>query len=165
MNKTALLMIALIFGTAAAAPAAQIAPNMPAPAFSLKDLGGRTVTLADLKGKVVVLNFWATWCLPCRAEVPDFVAFYAENAAKGLEIVGVSLDTETAAKVRGFVQTNKMTYPVAMFSDKIVKDYGPIDAIPTTFIIDKTGRVRHTEVGRLSRESLEQWFSKLAAEK
>jgi peroxiredoxin len=163
MKKTSLMIIAAVL--AAAPLGAQIAPNMPAPGFSVKDLGGKAVTLESLKGKIIVLNFWATWCPPCRAEIPDFVSFYAANKAKDLEIVGVSVDTDTASQVSAFVQKNKMPYPVAMFSDKIVRDYGPIDAIPTTFIIDKKGRIRHVQVGILSRAILDQWFAKLSQEK
>jgi peroxiredoxin len=163
VNKTALLTIALILG--AAALTAQIVPNMPAPAFTLKDLNGKSISLADLRGKIIVLNFWATWCPPCREEIPDFVEFYNQNKATGLEIVGVSVDNIPAAQVQAFVNKNKMTYPVAMFTEKIVRDYGPIDAIPTTFIIDKTGRVRYTQVGMMGRDALARWYGKLAAEK
>jgi peroxiredoxin len=159
------LIVAITAALSAAANAGQIAPNMPAPGFSLKDLGGKPVTLDSYRGKVVILNFWATWCPPCRAEIPDFVDVYNANKVKGLEIIGVSVDTIPAAQVLTFVQKYKITYPVAMFSKKIVGDYGPIDAIPTTFIIDKTGRVRHTQVGILEKETLEGWVSKLSAEK
>ena len=157
----------LLIAAALAAPAlsAQIVPNMPAPAFSIKDMSGKTITLDGLKGKVVVLNFWATWCAPCRAEVPDFVSFYNENKAKGLEILGVSVDTNTAGQVPEFVQKNKVSYPVAMVTKIILRDYGPIDAIPTTFIIDKTGRVRYTQVASMDKETLAEWFAKLSAEK
>ena len=162
--KIVVLAIAAVLA-AAAALSGQIVPNMPAPKFSLKDLSGNAVTLDGLRGKVLVLNFWATWCPPCRAEIPDFVEFYNANKSKGLEIVGVSVDTNTASGVPSFVRNNKMTYPVAMMTEKILRDYGPIDSIPTTFIIDKAGRVRHTEVGIVAKETLASWFAKLSAEK
>jgi len=163
--KTKALVFAIAAVLAAAPLGAQIVPNTSAPAFSIKDMTGKTITLDSLKGKVVVLNFWATWCPPCRAEVPDFVDVYNANKAAGLEILGISVDTNTASQVPEFVQKNKITYPVAMFTNKIVRDYGPIDAIPTTFIIDKTGRVRYTQVALMDKETLVKWFTKLAAEK
>jgi len=163
MKKTALPIIAAVL--MAAALSAQIVPNTPAPGFSLKDLGGKAITLESLKGRIIVLNFWATWCPPCRAEIPDFVAFYAANKDKGLEIVGVTVDTIPASQVLAFARQNKMSYPVAMSTEKILGSYGPIDAIPTTFIIDKTGRIRHTQVGLLSKDVLELWFAKLSREK
>lgn len=159
------LAAAIAVAFTAAALSSQIVPNMPAPAFSIKALNGKTITLDSLKGKVAVLNFWATWCPPCRAEIPDFVAFYNANSSKGLEILGISVDTATASQVPGFVRNNKIPYPVAMFTEKIVRDYGPIDSIPTTFIVDKNGRVRHAEVGIVDKETLAAWFTKLSAEK
>jgi len=155
----------LCVGILAAGLAAQIQPGTLAPAFSLQDLGGRTISLADLKGKIVVLNFWATWCPPCRAEIPDFIDFYNQNRTNNLEIVGVSVDELTVQQLQPFVQKNKMTYPVALASPKIVRDYGPIDAIPTTFILDRLGRIRHTQVGLMEKKDLAAWFQKLSGEK
>jgi cytochrome c biogenesis protein CcmG/thiol:disulfide interchange protein DsbE len=163
-KRTLVLAIAAVLITAAGL-SAQLAENSPAPAFTLKDLAGKTITLDALRGKVVVLNFWATWCPPCRAEIPDFIEFYKENKTKGLEIVGVSVDTNTASQVPGFVQQNKIPYPVAMFTSKIIDNYGPIDAIPTTFVIDKTGRVRRVQVGMMDKETLASVFAQLSAAK
>ena len=163
MKKTAaLLIIALAAGFA---PLAALVPNQPAPAFTIKSLDGKTLVLADLKGKIVVVNFWATWCPPCRAEIPDFVEFYNQNKAKGLEIVGVSVDEMTPQQLRPFVDKNKMSYPVALVNEKILKDYGPISAIPTTFVIDKKGVVRHAQEGMMDKQSLTALFQKLSAEK
>ena len=163
MKKTAaFLIIALAAGFA---PLAAIVPNQPAPAFTLKSLDGKTLALSELKGKIVVVNFWATWCPPCRAEIPDFVEVYEQNRAKGLEIVGVSVDEMTPQQLRPFVDKNKMSYPVALVTDKILRDYGPISAIPTTFIIDKKGIIRHAEEGMMDKQTLTTLFQKLSAEK
>jgi len=161
MRKVLVLLIAAL---AVSVPLAALVPNQPAPGFTLKSLDGKTLSLADLKGKVVVVNFWATWCPPCREEIPDFVAFYNENRAKGLEIVGVSVDEKTAQQVKPFVDQNKMGYPVAMVTEKILRDYGPIQAIPTTFVIDKKGIVRYAQEGMLDKAALTAMFKKYSAE-
>ena len=122
-----------------------IRPELPpnslagiAPAFSLPDLNGKTVSLADLKGHVVILDFWATWCPPCRREIPDFVNLQNEYGSRGLQIVGIALDDQD--KVEAFARENGMNYPVLIGSDEIARRYGGIDGIPTTFIIDRKGK-------------------------
>jgi peroxiredoxin len=116
--------------------------DQPAPDFTLKTLAGDEVELSKLRGKVVIVNFWATWCGPCRAEIPHLNALYDKYAAKGLEIVGVSLDRTGEAGVRAFVEKNGMRYIVAMGNSDVVVKYGGVSAIPTTFIIDREGKVR-----------------------
>jgi thiol-disulfide isomerase/thioredoxin len=118
-----------------------------------------------MKGKVVFLNFWATWCPPCREEIPDFVAFYNQNASRGVEIVGLSVDRLSPDELRSFVQKNKMSYPVAFATKQIINAYEPGPYIPTTIIIDKQGRIRDKQVGGLNKETLADWFQKLSAEK
>jgi peroxiredoxin len=139
-----------------------------APNFKLTDLNGRQISLADYKGKVLFLNFWATWCPPCRAEIPDFVEAYAEQKANGLEILGISLDTKGKEIVVSFVDKYKINYPVVLESrqatEKIINDYQPGQYIPATIIIDKSGRIRHKEVGVLDKETLLKHFQRLNAE-
>jgi peroxiredoxin len=112
-----------------------------APDFSIPDLAGKTITLSDFKGKVVILDFWDTWCPPCRKEIPDFVTLYNENKDKGLVIIGLAFGREGKDKVVQFSKDKEITYPVVIATDKVVEDFGPFDGIPTTFIIDKKGNI------------------------
>jgi cytochrome c biogenesis protein CcmG/thiol:disulfide interchange protein DsbE len=155
----------IILGTAGSVAAAAQANYPQAPAFSLKDLNGKTMALEDFKGKILFLNFWATWCPPCRAEIPDFIEFYGQNKDKGLEVVGLSVDNLTPQQLLSFVQKNKMTYPVAFATEKIIRDYEPGEFIPTTIVIDRQGRIRHKQVGAMNKETLAGIFQKLASEK
>jgi len=139
-----------------------------APDFRVTDLAGKTISLSDYKGKVLFLNFWATWCPPCRAEIPDFIEAYAEQKANGLEILGISVDTAGKSTVAAFVEKYKINYPVVLETKentrKIINDYQPGQYIPTTFVIDKTGRIRHKQVGAVDKETLLKYFAQLAAE-
>jgi cytochrome c biogenesis protein CcmG, thiol:disulfide interchange protein DsbE len=117
-----------------------------APAFELKDLDGKPVSLAEAKGKIVLLNFWATWCGPCRAEIPDLVDLQKRYADK-LEIIALATDEEDADQVRRFVMKSGINYRVAMTSDEVRRSYGGIAALPTSFVIDSQGRVVQKHVG------------------
>jgi cytochrome c biogenesis protein CcmG/thiol:disulfide interchange protein DsbE len=132
-----------------------------APNFSLKSAEGETIELAKLKGKVVVVNFWATWCGPCRVEIPGFLEVYKKYKPKGLEIVGISLDESGWEVVRPFVEKNRISYPVVIGDSKIASDYGGIRAIPTTFIVNKQGNVVDGHLGLLQKTQLEKMIKKL----
>jgi peroxiredoxin len=134
----------------------------PAPDFSVKDLEGRTLSLADYKGKVLVLNFWATWCPPCRTEIPDFIATYKELKPRGLEILGLSLDKTPPAELREWVEAVGMNYPVAMATPEIVEAFRPGGYIPSTIIIDPKGRIRFRNVGAMDKETLARLFKEFA---
>ncbi|RPI06146.1 MAG: TlpA family protein disulfide reductase [Ignavibacteriae bacterium] len=140
---------------------AQSLTQQKAPNFVLKSLDGKNIELAKLKGKVVVVNFWATWCPPCRAEIPDFIKVYDAKKSKGLVIVGIALDEEGWSKVKPFVEKNKINYPVVLGTMEVVQQYGGIDGIPTTFIVDKKGNIVDTQVGMMSKSMLEQKIAKL----
>ncbi len=117
----------------------------PAPDFKLTALDGKLLTLAALQGKVVLLNFWATWCGPCRAEIPDLVALQ-ERYKDRLQIVGLNVDDEEA-DIKQYVQETGINYPVAMTSNDVRIQFGGIPALPTSFVLDKEGRVVQKHVG------------------
>jgi peroxiredoxin len=153
------LLFALAFLLTAGTLSAQIGEQ--APTFSLKDKDGKTYSTESLKGKVVVLNFWATWCPPCRAEIPAFKSVYDKYKGKGVEIVGVSLDHKGWDVITPFLDQYKLNYPVVLGGAEIAKAYGNVRSIPTTFIIDRDGKVIDSHVGAMSEEQLVKTFEKL----
>lgn len=118
-----------------------------APDFALKNSKGETVRLSSFKDKVIILNFWATWCGPCRQEIPGFVDLYKKYNEKGLEIIGVSVDQNGWDAVTPFVKNYQINYPIFMFNMQVIKDYGGIRGIPTTFIINRDGGIVEKIVG------------------
>ena len=165
MNKkpTQAIVLAVMITLALPALAVQ-GENVPAPDFAIRDLKGTDLTLADYKGKVLILNFWATWCGPCRAEIPDFIEAYKENKARGLEIIGVSVDRMTADKLLAFVEKAGINYPVALADRSIVGAYEPGEYIPATIVVDKKGVIRFRHVGQLEKADLVKLFNGLVAE-
>jgi len=130
-----------------------------APGFTLVDMNGRLVSLADFKGKVAILDFWATWCPPCRREIPDFIKLQSEYGSKGAQIVGIALDQPN--KIKTFVKDNGMNYPVLLGTNEVAANYGGVEAIPTTFIIDKSGNIVAKYEGFRSKETFESQIKKL----
>jgi len=151
MSQRAALLTALALLTATPATMrAEPARAAAAPAWSLKDVDGNTVSSARFKGKVVVLDFWATWCGPCKSEIPGYVALQKKYGPDGLVIVGVSVDDDgpgRTALVKKFMQSLGMNYTVVFSSDDVVSAFGGLDAIPTTFLIDRDGVIRDKKVG------------------
>ena len=133
-----------------------------APDFKIKDLNGKEHTLAEYKGKVLFLNFWATWCPPCRREIPDFIEAYKELKDKGLEILGVSVDDLSAEALRDWTQKAGMNYPVALFTAKIIADYQPGEFIPATIVIDRLGRIRYRQSSLMDKETLLRLFEEFS---
>ncbi len=132
----------------AAAPSSPEAASRPAaPDFALKDLDGHAVHLSDLKGKVVVLDFWATWCPPCCQEIPHFIDLQGQLGSQGLQVVGISLDEGGVGVVRPFAQQNRINYVMLVGGQSVTDLYGGIQAIPTTFVIDKQGRIVKRLIG------------------
>lgn len=128
---------------AAKVSATNINSRKQAPDFTLTDENGRKVKLSDFRGKVVVLNFWATWCGPCELEIPWFVEFEQQYRSKGLEIVGVSMDEDGWQAIKPFIGQHRINYPVLLGNDSVGQLYGGVDSLPTTFIIDRDGTVAY----------------------
>ncbi len=126
-----------------------------APAWTLQNLEGKSVKLTDFKGKVVVLNFWATWCPPCREEIPDLIALQKQYAAQGVVVVGVSMDEGDAAPVARFAKKMGINYPVVMGKPETAEAYDGIQVLPTTFIIDRQGNVVDGLQGATDRAGFE----------
>jgi cytochrome c biogenesis protein CcmG/thiol:disulfide interchange protein DsbE len=149
-GAVALLVIAVLvlFGRHSGGPSAEDA----APAISVPDLDGTNVELADLAGSNVVLNFWASWCGPCKAEIPEFAEFAKANP--DVKVIGVAVDSGSTEDIEHAAKTFGISYRVAVADPGIVSRY-QVSSLPTTVIIDKTGRVKSAHVGMLSREGLE----------
>jgi peroxiredoxin len=156
----------------APAPVAAVAPNSapqsddyaiktkrPAGAskaidFSLPGLNGGTINLADYKGKVIIVDFWATWCPPCKAEIPDFITLHNKYGKDGFVMIGVAIDDPD--KVKDFVKTKGVNYLICIGNQSTANDYGGIRGIPTTFVIDKEGYVDRQYVGYRPMQTFEQ---------
>jgi peroxiredoxin len=127
----------------------------PAPDFALKTLDGSQIRLSDLRGKTVLLNFWATWCPPCKAEMPDLNALHREyGEARQFTVLGID-DEEGQAEVAAFARQNGIAFPLAMDSDgAVTSNRYSVRGLPTSLIIDRDGNIRDTWTGRISKEAM-----------
>jgi peroxiredoxin len=135
-----------------------------APEITRKDLNGHSLSLAALRGKVVLLNFWATWCAPCQAEMPVFSAWQRQYGARGLQIVGISMD-DGAAPAQKLVKKLRVDYPVAMGDVQLGRRYGGVLGLPLTFLIDRKGVVRAVFQGDSSLKAIEAQMQTLLGER
>ena len=126
----------------------------PAPMFTVRDLEGREISTASMRGKVVIVNFWATWCGPCRAEIPDLVALQ-EKYKDTLQVIGISEDEAPVEVVKRFAAEHRINYPVAMTTPEIEKLFPGISALPTSFILDRESRIVQKHVGMLTARTTE----------
>ena len=133
--------------TAKAADVKAESDRKAAPDFALKDSSGATVHLSDYKGKVVLLDFWATWCGPCKIEIPWFMEFEQQYKDRGFAVLGVSMDEGGWDDVKPYIEERKINYRILMGTDAVGQSYGGVDSLPTTFLIDRSGRIAAVHVG------------------
>lgn len=135
--------IAFSISTASAAKVGDLAPN-----FTLKSTTGSNLRLSEFRGEVVMINFWATWCPPCRQEMPELEKLYSRYRDVGFKLLGVSID-EKSTKAQNMAQRLKVNYPILFDSEKHVSELYDVDAMPTTVVVDRDGKVRHIYRGYL----------------
>ncbi|HSJ09265.1 MAG TPA: TlpA disulfide reductase family protein [Longimicrobiales bacterium] len=136
----------------------------PAPVFALQSLTGDTVSLESLRGQVVLVNFWASWCPPCRVEMPGFERVYRENAGNGFTILGIATDSNQRDRIQEFVTERDITYPILLGTMDVIRAYGGVDALPESFLVDRDGRIRHRVIGFFAEPALRKAVGNLLAE-
>ena len=166
MGKTRRIVLLILVGLAVGiGPAGRGQPGTgnqePAPDFNLRKFNLGRVKLSDYRGKVVLVNFWATWCPPCVKEIPDFVALTDDYGEKGLIILGISLDKNPQQVLPGFIRKYKINYPILLDDGRVAGVYGGVTAIPTTFLVDREGNIRQKYVGARTRSVFEADIKKL----
>ena len=134
--------------------------NNKAPEFSLPSTDGTTIRLSDYKGKVVILDFWATWCGPCRRGIPDLIEIQKEFG-KDVVVIGISLDEGTKKDVVPFMKTIGINYPIAYGTPEVTEQYGGVDGIPTSFVINKNGEIVDKHVGLIPKSEFTDQINKL----
>ena len=163
---TGLLLGCFIYGCSSSPSSVKAAvkpekDRRPAPDFTLKDADGKPVRLSDYRGKVVLLDFWATWCGPCKIEIPWFMEFERKNKDRGFSVIGVSMDEEGWDAVKPFVNRLGINYRIVMGNDGTAQAYGGIDALPTAFLIDREGKIAAVHVGLASKREFENGIEHL----
>jgi len=157
--------------SSATAGASSAIPNLgPAPAVTFQAMDGNTLPLDSLRGKVVLVNFWATWCEPCRAEIPELIEFQNKYASRGFTVLGVAMDQEGKSVVAPFVakpqfkvngQNVAMNYPIMIGNDALASQFGGILGLPTSYLISRDGKVVKKTIGIIDGQSVDQMIRKL----
>lgn len=126
-----------------------------APEFALKDINGKIIKLVNYKGKAVIVDFFATWCPPCRSEIPHFVDLQKKYSKKGFVMIGIGFDDNDKEKIKDFIKAYSINYPILVANEKVKKDYGGIRSIPTTFVINKKGQIYKEYIGYREKKVFE----------
>jgi thiol-disulfide isomerase/thioredoxin len=151
------MMKAIVLGIILLAlPSSSLSQIAKSPPLVLKDIRGRTLRLSDYRGKVVLLNFWATWCPPCRAEMPDLVKMQREYKSRGLQVIGITYPPETTREVRQFTRRLRINYPVALGTRETKSLFDQTETLPLTIVIDRDGNIRDRIEGILLPVEFEQ---------
>jgi thiol-disulfide isomerase/thioredoxin len=175
-NPLTLIIVALVvalmlyFGYhQARRPSASLTSHLtmssPAPDFSLESLDGKTTRLSDFRGKAVLLNFWATWCGPCKIEMPWFVDLQKQYGAEGLQIVGVAMDDASKDDIRKFAKDMGVNYPILIGKDSVGDQYGGIPALPESFVIARDGKIVDKLIGLRGKSEIEDAIKKALSTK
>jgi peroxiredoxin len=135
-----------------------------APGFSLTDVKGAALNLSDYKGKVVLLNFWATWCHGCKEEIPWYMAFADKYKDQGFVVIGVSMDDDGWKSVKPFMEEKKLNYPIVIGTEELANRYGGVDGMPVSVLIDRDGKISDSHSGVVERDSWEKEIQQLLLE-
>jgi len=136
-----------------------LASAATAGSFSFKDIAGKQHNLGDYRGKWVLVNFWATWCPPCLAEIPDLVALHDKHKGKDLAVIGVAMEYNNPGLVTDFAKSKRITYPVVLGNDEIAAQIGPVEGLPTTYLFNPQGKIVAYNVGSVTKEAVENFMS------
>ena len=153
MNLHVIVLTAIFL---AFSPASVLGQETKAPQFALKDINGRTVRLSDYQGKVVLINFWATWCPPCRAEMPEFVRLQRVHADQGLQIIGITYPPEEKDRVRRFARSLGVNYPIILGTRQLKDRFSSDETLPLTVVINRDGKVSDIISGILLRQEFDE---------
>lgn len=171
-NPAALLVVAIVaaamlfFGfhmarrSATTTPSLSLAKSAPAPDFTLQSLDGKSIRLSDLRGKAVLLNFWATWCSPCKIEMPWFIELQKQYGSQGLQIVGVAMDDSSKEDIAKFASDMGVNYPVLLGKEAVGEAYGGVPALPETFFIGRDGKIVDKIIGLKGKAEIEDAIKK-----